>query len=172
MTTWENSATMRVVWDTLSWLIRGTWGVVCFTVMPSVGSGHSTFSAEARCRGSFVLLLLVTSPSGRGIVFIKLKKSNGWLWPLGNLCKGYIVKPCRLTLGVFKGLYNLRQTWIMFVGKVCDICRGLETSILVILMIMSSLRSSFDQRYSRYIYDDGYNYGYYCISSLREYLLG
>jgi hypothetical protein len=31
-----------------------------------MGSGHSTFSAEAGCRGSLVLLLLVTLPVGRG----------------------------------------------------------------------------------------------------------
>jgi hypothetical protein len=44
-----------------------------------MGSGHSTYSAEAGCRGSFVLLLLVTLPMGRGTVFIKLEKPNGRL---------------------------------------------------------------------------------------------
>jgi hypothetical protein len=77
-----------------------------------MGSRHSTCSAEAGCRGSFVLLLLVTPPVGRGTMFIKLEKPNGRLQPQGNLCKGYIVKPCRLTLGVFKGLYNTRQKGI------------------------------------------------------------
>jgi hypothetical protein len=30
------------------------------------------------------------------------------------------------------------------VGKVCNLCRGLETSISVMLMVMRSLGSSFD----------------------------
>jgi hypothetical protein len=59
-TTRDNSTTMRVECDALSWSIRGTWGVVGFAVVPSMGSGHSTCSAEAGCLGSFVLLLLVT----------------------------------------------------------------------------------------------------------------
>jgi hypothetical protein len=109
MTTRESSTTIRVVWYALSWLIRGTWGIVGFVVMPSMESGHSTCSAEAGCRGSSVLLLLVTPPAGRCTVFIKLEKPNGRLW---NLCKRYVVKPCRLTLGVFKGLYNPRQKGI------------------------------------------------------------
>jgi hypothetical protein len=75
----------------LSWLIRGTWGVVGFAVVPSMGSGHNTCSAEAGCRGSFVFLLLVTLPMGRSTMFIKLEKPNGWLWALENLCKGYVV---------------------------------------------------------------------------------
>jgi hypothetical protein len=33
------------------------------------------------------------------------------------------------------------------VGKVCDLCRGLETDISVMLMVMSGLGSSFDYRY-------------------------
>jgi hypothetical protein len=109
MTTRENSTTKRVVWDTLSWLIRGTWGVVGFAVVPSMGFEHSTCSAETGCRGSFVLLLLVSLPVGRGIAFINLEKPNGRQWPLGNLCKGYVVKPCRLTLVVFEGLIDPRQ---------------------------------------------------------------
>jgi hypothetical protein len=48
----DNSATMRVEWDTLRQLIRGTRVVVGFAVGPSMGSGHSTCSAEAGCRGS------------------------------------------------------------------------------------------------------------------------
>jgi hypothetical protein len=41
-----------------------------------MGSGHSTFSAEASCRGSLDLVLLVTLPVGRSNVFIKLEKPN------------------------------------------------------------------------------------------------
>jgi hypothetical protein len=102
--------------DALSWLIRGTSGVVCFVVVPSMGSGHSTCSVEARCRGSLVFLLLVTPPVGRGTMFIKLEKPNMRLWPLGNLCKSYVVKPCRLTWEVFKGMYNSRKKWNMTHG--------------------------------------------------------
>jgi hypothetical protein len=53
VTTRDNSSTMRVEWDALSWLIRGTRGVVGFVVGPWMGFGHSTFSAEAGCRGSW-----------------------------------------------------------------------------------------------------------------------
>ena len=42
-----------------------------------------------------------------------------------------------------KGLANL-------VGKVCDIYRGLETDISVVLTVVSDLESSFDYRYSEY----------------------
>jgi hypothetical protein len=41
-----------------------------------MGSGHSTCSAEVGCRGSFDLVLLVTLPVERSIVFIKLEKPN------------------------------------------------------------------------------------------------
>jgi hypothetical protein len=41
------------------------------------------------------------------------------------------------------------------VGKVCDLYRGLETGISVVLMVKSSLGILFDYRYSRYIYFDG-----------------
>jgi hypothetical protein len=44
-----------------------------------MGSGHSTCSTEASCRGSFDLILLVTLHVGRSNVFIKLKKPNGGL---------------------------------------------------------------------------------------------
>jgi hypothetical protein len=40
-------------------------------------------------------------------------------------------------------------------GKVCGLCRGLETSISVMLAVKSSLGILFDYRYSGYIYDDG-----------------
>jgi hypothetical protein len=112
----DNITTMRVEWYTLSWIIRGTWGVVGFVVAPSMGSGHSTCSTEAGCRGSFDLVLVVTLPVGRGTMFIKLEKHNERLWPLKNLCKGYRVKPCLLTLVVFEGLIDSRQKGIMTRG--------------------------------------------------------
>jgi hypothetical protein len=41
------------------------------------------------------------------------------------------------------------------VGKVCNLCRVLETSISVVLTVMSSLGSSFDESYSgHFFYDD------------------
>jgi hypothetical protein len=81
-----------------------------------MGSGHSTCSAEVGCRGSFDLVLLVTLHVGRSIMFIKLEKPNRRLWPLGNLCIGYVVKPCLLTFVVFEGLIDLRQKGIMTRG--------------------------------------------------------
>jgi hypothetical protein len=44
-----------------------------------MGSGHSTCSTEAGCRGSFDLVLLVTLHVGRSNAFIKLEKPNGRL---------------------------------------------------------------------------------------------
>jgi hypothetical protein len=44
-----------------------------------MGSGHITCSTKAGCQGSFDLVLLVTLPVGRSIVFINLKKPNGRL---------------------------------------------------------------------------------------------
>jgi hypothetical protein len=34
----------------------------------------------------------------------------------GSLCKGYVVKPCQLTLVVFEGLIETRQKGIMTLG--------------------------------------------------------
>jgi hypothetical protein len=56
-------------------------------------------------------------------------KPNGRLLPLGNLCKGYVLKPYRLTLKVIKGLDNLSQKRITAHVKVCELYRGLETDI-------------------------------------------
>jgi hypothetical protein len=44
-----------------------------------MGSRHNTCSADAGCRDSFDLVLLVTLPVGGIIVFIKLEKPNGRL---------------------------------------------------------------------------------------------
>jgi hypothetical protein len=41
-----------------------------------MGSRHGACFAEAGCRGSFNLVLLVTLPVGRSTVFIKLEKPN------------------------------------------------------------------------------------------------
>jgi hypothetical protein len=40
------------------------------------GLGHSACSTKGGCRGSFVLVLLVT-PLGRSIVFVRPAKPNG-----------------------------------------------------------------------------------------------
>jgi hypothetical protein len=62
------------------------------------------------------------------------------------------------------------------VGKVCNLCKGLETGISAVLTVMSNLGSSFDLRYSRYLDDGGLMMMIIimvsCISSLREYLFG
>jgi hypothetical protein len=42
-----------------------------------MGFEHSTCSTEAGCRGSFVLLLLLTFHVGKGTVFIKLENLTG-----------------------------------------------------------------------------------------------
>jgi hypothetical protein len=40
-------------------------------------------------------------------------------------------------------------------GKVCNLCRGLETGISVVLTVKGSLGILFDYRYSGFIYVDG-----------------
>jgi hypothetical protein len=42
-----------------------------------------------------------------------------------TLVKSLVVKPSRLNLEVFKGLYNLRRKGSRLMGKVCNICRVL-----------------------------------------------
>jgi hypothetical protein len=65
-------------------------------------------------------------------VFIKLEKPNGHLRPLWNLCKGYVCECLRV--------YTTRgKEGSRLVGKVCNLCRGLETGISVVLTVMSSL---------------------------------
>jgi hypothetical protein len=39
-------------------------------------------------------------------------------------------------------------------GKVCNLCSGLETGISAVLTVLSSHGSSFDQSYFGYLYDD------------------
>jgi hypothetical protein len=62
----------------------------------------------------------------------------------GSLCKGYVVKPCQLTLVVFEGLINPRQKGSRLVGKVYNLCRVLETGISAELTVKSSLGILFD----------------------------
>jgi hypothetical protein len=62
----------------------------------------------------------------------------------GSLCKGYVVKPCLLTLVVFEGLIDLRENGSRLVGKVCNLYRVLETGISVMLMVKSGLGILFD----------------------------
>jgi hypothetical protein len=141
----NNSTTMRMEWDALRWLIRGIWGVVGFAIRLSMGSGHNTCSTEAGCRGSFDLVLLVTLPMGRSTVFIKLEKPNRWLWPLGNLCKGYIVNPWPFTSVVKIGSGQPRlERESRLMGKVCNLCRVLETCISSVFTVKSSLGSLID----------------------------
>jgi hypothetical protein len=66
----------------------------------------------------------------------------------GNLCKGYVVRPCLLTLGVFKGPYNPRQKWNHGSWVKCATsaeCYG--TDISAVLVVMSGQGSSSDQWY-------------------------
>jgi hypothetical protein len=45
---------------------------------------------------------------------------------------------------VFEGLIDLRKKGLRLVGKLCNLCRVLETGITTMLTFMSSLGSSFD----------------------------
>jgi hypothetical protein len=100
--TWENSATTRVEWDTLAWLIRkaseglpypkgatAVWGAIVI----------ERFLGWSCCDGfsDEVFLycpLLAETVAG----FLKLVE----------LCKVPLVYPRQLTIEVFKGLYNPR----------------------------------------------------------------
>jgi hypothetical protein len=44
---------------------------------------------------------------------------------LRTLGKSHVVKPCLLTLEVFKGPYNPRQKGSRLMGKVCNLCKVL-----------------------------------------------
>ena len=52
--------------------------------------------------------------------------------------------PRLLNLEVFKGLINLRQKGSQLMGKVCDLYRGNETNISVVLAVKSDFESYFD----------------------------
>jgi hypothetical protein len=53
------------------------------------------------------------------------------------------------------------------VGKVCNLCRVLETGIPVVLMVKSSLGSSLVRRtldaFMMMVTDDEYNCGFWCV---------
>jgi hypothetical protein len=57
------------------------------------------------------------------------------------------------------GSHDLWAEWeSRLVGKVCNLCRVLETGISVVLTVKSSLVILFDYKNFVYFYDDGYNY--------------
>ena len=63
----------------------------------------------------------------------------------GSLCKGYVVKPCRLTLVVEIGSCKPRQerdhdSWV----KCATSAEGSETGISAVLTVKSSLGILFD----------------------------
>jgi hypothetical protein len=57
------------------------------------------------------------------------------------------------------------------VGKVCNLCRVLETGISSVLTVMSGLGILFDYNNFGYFYDDGYNFDLWYFLS-EEVLLG
>jgi hypothetical protein len=67
------------------------------------------------CRGSFDLVLLVTH---LGEVYCVCTTGETYRAAMhqGSLYKGYVVKPCRLTLVVFEGLIDLRHKGITTCG--------------------------------------------------------
>ena len=63
----------------------------------------------------------------------------------GSLCKGDIVYPWPFTSIVKIGSVQPRlERESRLVGKVCDLCRGLETDISAVLTVMSGLGILFD----------------------------
>jgi hypothetical protein len=71
-----------------------------------------------------------------------------------SLSKGYIVNPWPFTSVVKIGSGQPRlERESRLVGKVCNLCRVLETGISVVLMVRSSLGILFDQN----------NFGYFMM---------
>jgi hypothetical protein len=63
----------------------------------------------------------------------------------GSLCKGYVVNPWPLTSLVKIGAGQPRlERESQLVGKVCNLCRVLETGISVVLTVKSGLGILFD----------------------------
>jgi hypothetical protein len=63
----------------------------------------------------------------------------------GESCKGYIVNPWPFTSVVKIGSGQPRlERELRLMGKVCNLCIVLETSILAILTVKSSLDNLFD----------------------------
>jgi hypothetical protein len=60
----------------------------------------------------------------------------------GNLCKGYVVRPCLFTLVVFKGMIGPRQEGITLWVKCATYAECYETDISVVLAVMSGQGSS------------------------------
>jgi hypothetical protein len=63
----------------------------------------------------------------------------------GSLCKGYIVNPWQFTSVVKIGSRQPRlERESRLMGKVCNLCKVLETGISVVLIVKSSLGILFD----------------------------
>ena len=70
---------MRVKWDALSQLIRGTRGVVASPSCRQWGPGTVLALPRLSAEVLSFCFLVSYSPAGRGTVFIKLEKPNGQL---------------------------------------------------------------------------------------------
>jgi hypothetical protein len=62
----------------------------------------------------------------------------------GSLCKGYVVKPYRLTLVVFEGFIDPRHEGITTCGYSVQPLQSVKTGISVELTVKSSLGILFD----------------------------
>jgi hypothetical protein len=88
-------------------------------------------------------LLRVVCPLGRSAVHLGNITSS---YILGNLCKGFVVRPCQFTLEVINGgvmiLWQIGNhgSWV----KCATSTECYETDISVVLTVMSGLGSSFD----------------------------
>jgi hypothetical protein len=85
-TTRENSATTRVVWDALGWIIRKA-------------SGELPYSKGARAVGEWSVwggpwLILLRWQSGEGSLHWSFLETVAGFLKLVELCKGLVVLPC------------------------------------------------------------------------------
>jgi hypothetical protein len=64
----------------------------------------------------------------------------------GSLCKGYVVKPYRLTLVVFEGFIDPRHEGITTCGIVYNLCRVLKLVYQLSSRLRAALGSSLIRR--------------------------
>jgi hypothetical protein len=95
---------------------HGGWRHLLYSYILAQGSRY-------RCRSRYFFLRLEDIGLGKsyGLYVVVVSK----ICIVRTLTKSLVVRPCRLTLKVFVGSYNLRQKGSQLMGKVCNLYRVL-----------------------------------------------
>jgi hypothetical protein len=80
-----------------------------------MGLGHSACTAKGGVSG-FIRFGFVSHPLREEECVYTIGETQRAATHQENLCKGYVAKPCRLTLGVFEGLIDPRRKRITTCG--------------------------------------------------------